>query len=221
MLRRVIVALEAFRPVANLYFASTAVPLAKRMETYATVCRLWHIEGLLARESVPLSFDIRALLGPLAPGPVSQQTGASALAIALLNKVKVKFDSTKDLRQLSAAVYDTVEATDKKMRSEMSVDREIRGIRDLKAAELVVTIGEATMHTYFSVEINGRYRLLFFPPGYAKVARSRPAVVIHHPFDPRLLEDGPNRFRLAIHTVADFPFAKGAGEVDMVELKAQ
>lgn len=221
MFKATFAAAEAFRPLAPVYFASQSVPAAKRMEAYRAITKLYHVDGVLVRESIPLRLDVPGLLGPLAPSPTTRLDGPSALAIKLVEKAKLKFDHTKDLRRLSASVYDTIEAAADKNQPEVSVEREIRGIRDLKKAELVIQIDEAARETYFFVEINGRYRLLFFPPRYAKVFGAGPPLVLHHAFDPRLLEDGPNRFRVGVGSVADFPFTKSSGEIAVVELKAQ
>ena len=220
LLKRPLAGAESFRPLAPLYFGSQAVPLSKRMESYRQVSKLYHAEGLLAREQVPIRFDVPGLLGMMGPTEASSLNG-SALSIQLVSKAKLKYNSTKDLRTLSATVYDAVEEANGKLVQDVTVEREIRGIRDLKKAELVMSISNASRDVYFFVEINGRYRLLFVPPNYAKVYASGPGVVLHHAFDPRLLEDGPNRFRVGVDMVADFPFNKAGGDIDLLELEAQ
>ena len=220
MLRRVLAVTDVFRPVAALYFASPTTPLATRMATYAAVSKLNHAECLVTREAIPLSFDIPSLLGPLAPRAASSLTGASALSIQLLKLEKFKLNATGDLRKLNASAYDAVDAGSV-YNSEVVVDREIRNTRDLKKAELALSMSDAQRDVYFSVEINGRYRLLFFLPGYARVSRDNPPVVLHHAFDPALLEDGHNRFRVTLRVVADIPWSKGYADVSSLELRAQ
>jgi hypothetical protein len=219
LLRRVMGALEAFRPIAPLYFASSGVPPAKRVAAYSAVGRLYHVEGILARENIPLAFDIPGLLGPLAPSPRSTLAGEPALAVELMRDEHFRGNQIADLRKLSADAYDVAETVT--FRTGETVEREIRNVKELKKAELLMQIPECMRDVYFWVEVNGRCRLLFFPPGFVKVYRSGPPVLIHHPLDLGLLEDGRNRFRVEVHTVADFPYTKADGNVGLLELRAQ